>query len=102
MHIAILDTVRRQVAHLARRVCLQIGYWLGYTDKTLDTVVFHTLEPMTLVILYIKFNQMVGQRISCYVAMLTWICQSQILKSSSSLNSSSGKSISPAGTEREL
>jgi len=76
---------------------------------------------MTSVIFYIKFSQLAEKRVSWYVGKPTWICQSQAsrlhlhsvesersfqqavhLKWSSSLNSSSGKSVSPAGVEREL
>lgn len=84
-------------------------------------MVFHRLKLVTLVILYIKCNQLVEKGISWYVQMLTYICQSRAsrlhlfsvgserpfqqaghLKSSSSLNSSSNKCVSPAGIEREL
>lgn len=54
-------------------------YRLGCTDKTLDTVPFHRLEPMTLVISYIKFSQLVENGISWCVEMLTWICQASRL-----------------------
>lgn len=62
-----------------------IEYCLGYIDRTgqdilirpLYTVAFHRLEPMTSVILYTKFSQIIEKTISRYVEMLTWICESQ-------------------------
>lgn len=73
--------------HTWSELCVSrcVEYCLGYIDRTgqdilirpLYTVAFHRLEPMTSVILYIKFSQIVEKTISRYVEMLTWICESQ-------------------------